>query len=59
MPSINVKMVKVAASDLAKNDIFTTVLRGEGAMQVVVGRTKDGIGALPFNYLTGKPNSGT
>lgn len=58
MPSITVKMVKVPASDLRKNDVFTTVLRGEADMQVVVGKTKDGIGSLPFNYLTGKPNSG-
>lgn len=35
MPSINVKMVKVPASDLSKNDVFMTVLRGEGPMLVV------------------------
>ena len=42
MPSINVKTVKVPASDLRTNDVFMTVLRGEGPMLVTVYSDKRG-----------------
>lgn len=57
MPLINVKMVKVPASDLKRNDVFTTVLRGDGPLLVVTGKdrkTGDTL-AVPFDRLDSTP----
>lgn len=49
MPLINVKMVKVPASDLTKNDVFTTVLRGDGPLYAATSFKGVGVQGTPLN----------
>lgn len=57
MPLINVKMVKVPAGDLSKNDVFTTVLRGDGPLLAVTGKDRKtgDLLAVPFDRPASTP----